>query len=93
MNNTISIAEMKKNLSEYVASSNYQKERYIITKRNKPVAALVTLEDLQAIEQKEEKAGLFQVIGKWEDFDEITKILDDLNSIRKSGGGGRDVSL
>ena len=93
MSNTVSIAEMKKNLSEYVAQSNYQKERYIITKRSKPVAALVNLEDLKAIEQKEEKGGLLQVIGKWEDFDEITNILNDLDYLRKEGGDGRNVSL
>lgn len=93
MSNTVSIAEMKKNLSEYVAQSNYQKKRYIITKRSKPVAALVNLEDLKAIEQKEEKGGLLQVIGKWEDFDEITNILNDLDYLRKEGGDGRNVSL
>ena len=93
MSNTVSIAELKKTLSEYVAQSNYQKERYIITKRSKPVAALVNLEDLRAIEQQEEKGGLLQVIGKWEDFDEITNILNDLDYLRKEGGDGRRVSF
>ncbi|MCP4753681.1 MAG: type II toxin-antitoxin system Phd/YefM family antitoxin [Proteobacteria bacterium] len=93
MNQTVSIAEIKSRLSDYVAKSDFKGDRFIITKRNKPVAALVSIDDLQAIEQQEEKEGLISAVGKWKDFQEMEKILEDVFSSRKSGGMGRDVSL
>lgn len=93
MSQTVSVAEMKSHLSEYIAKSTYKKERFIITKRNKQVAALVNIDDLLLIEQKEERLGLASLIGKWKNFDEIEKSLIDIPRLRKKGGAGRDVSL
>ena len=90
---TVSIVEVKSHLSEIVAKSAYNKERYIITKRNKPVAALVSIEDLTILEQHHEKAGLAEIAAKWENFDEVAKALNDLSGHRTSGGDGRNVSL
>lgn len=89
----VSTAEAKSHLSELIAKSAYNHERFIITRRNKPVAALVSLEDLQIIEQHEERRGLAAIAGKWEGFDEVAEPLDDLESIRANGGVGRNVSL
>ncbi len=90
---TVSVANAKSHLSELIAKSSFGHERFIITRRNKPVAALVSLEDLQIIEQYEEHQGLISVSGKWSDFEEISSSLEDLRSLRKSGGSGRNVSL
>ena len=90
---TVSIVEAKSHFSEIVAQSVYNKERYIITKRNKPVAALVSIEDLTIIEQHQEKAGLSEIAGKWKNFNEVAKALTDLDGLRTMGGNGRDVSL
>ena len=89
----ISIAEAKSHISEIISKSAYNHERFIITRRNKPMAALVSLEDLRIIEQHEERQGLATVMGKWEGFDEIADVLNDLEGLRKNGGCGRDVSL
>ena len=89
----VSIVEVKSRLSEIVAKSAYNQERYIITKRNKPVAALVSIEDLMILEQHQEKAGLAEIAGKWKNFDEVAEALNDLSGLRTSGGSGRDVSL
>ena len=91
--NTISVATMKSHLSEFIAKSSYGHQRFVITKRNKPVAALVSLEDLQIIEQHEQRQGLIAVAGKWVGFEEISSPLEDLKELRNSGGSGRDVSL
>jgi len=40
----VSVAHAKSHLSELVAKSSFGHERFIITRRNKPVAALVSLE-------------------------------------------------
>ncbi len=89
----VSIVEVKSHLSEIVAKSAYNKERYIITKRNKPVAALVSIEDLTILEQHQEKAGLAEIVGKWKNFNEVAEALNDLSRLREAGGTGRDVSL
>ncbi|GAX59556.1 antitoxin protein [Candidatus Scalindua japonica] len=93
MSQTVSVAKMKSHLSEYIAKSTYKKERFIITRRNKQVAALINIDDLHLIEQKEERMGLASLIGKWKHFDEIEESLEDIPNLRKKGGTGRDVSL
>lgn len=89
----VSVANMKSHLSELIAKSSYGNERFVITRRNKPVAALVSLEDLQIIEQHEERQGLNTVAGKWPGFEEVSSSLEELQQLRKSGGCGRNVSF
>ena len=90
---TVSVATMKSHLSELIAKSSYGHQRILITKRNKPVAALVSLEDLQIIEQHEQHQGLIAVASKWTGFEELASPLKDLSELRKSGGSDRNVSL
>ena len=66
-----SIAEAKSNFSEYISRVVFANEKLIITKRGKPVAGLVSLEDIKRFKQESEAAGLSQAIGKWENFGEI----------------------
>ena len=90
---TVSVANAKAHLSELIAKSSFARERFIITRRNKPVAALVSLADLQLIEQQEERQGLSAIAGKWKEFEEVSENLQDLHKLRKEGGSGRNVSL
>ncbi len=90
---TVSVANAKSHLSELIAKSSYAHERFVITRRNKPVAALVSLEDLQIIEQHEERQGLASVVAKWKGFEEVAENLEDLQQLRQEGGSGRNVSL
>lgn len=90
---TVSVANAKSHLSELIAKSSYAHERFVITRRNKPVAALVSLEDLQIIEQHEERQGLASIVGKWQGFEEVAAGLEDLDKMRQNGGSGRNVSL
>jgi prevent-host-death family protein len=89
----VSVATAKSHLSELIAKSAYHNEKIIITRRNKPIAALVSIDDLRIIEQHEERKGLASIAGKWTGFDEISIHIEDLDSIRANGGGGRDVSF
>ncbi len=89
----VSIAEAKSHFSDLVARSAHGHERIIITRRNRPVAALVSLEDLTILEQHEERRGLATLVGQWPDFDELTKTIGDIKELRRRGGGGREVSL
>ena len=90
---TVSVAAAKSRLSELIAKSSYAKERFVITRRNKPVAALVSLEDLKLIEQNEERQGLASIAGKWKGFEEVGEQISDLSSLRKDSGTRQDVSF
>ena len=90
---TVSVANAKSHLSELIAKSSFGHERFIITRRNKPVAALVSLEDLQIIEQHEDRRGLLAIAGKWSEFEEVAESLEDIQQLRKDWGTGRNVSF
>ena len=90
---SISVAKAKSHISELIAKSQFSDERFIITKRDKPVAALVSLDDLKILEQHEEKQGLAAIAGKWQGFDEVTEAMGKIETLREGGGKGRDVSL
>lgn len=90
---SVSVAEAKTHISDLIAKSRHTKERFVITRRSKPVAALVSLEDLQFLEQREARQGLADIAGKWQGFDEVLEGMGDLESLRQQGGMGRDVSL
>lgn len=89
----ISVAKAKSHISELIAKIQYSQERFIITRRDKPVAAFVSLDDLKILEQYKEKQGLAAIVGKWQDFDEVTDAMGDIETLRASGGKGRDVSF
>jgi prevent-host-death family protein len=89
----VSVAKIKSHLSEYLAKSAYNNEKFIITRRNKPIAALVSLDDLRKIEQYDERKGLAAISGKWQYFEEVSEFIDDIESIRMKGGAGSDVSV
>jgi prevent-host-death family protein len=89
----ISVAKAKSHISELIAKSQYSHERFIITRRDKPVAALVSLDDLKILEQYEEKEGLAAIAGKWQDFEEVTDEMGDIETLRASGRKGRNVSF
>ena len=90
---TVSVVEAKSHLSELLTKSAYNNEKFIITRRNKPLAALVSLDDLRKIEQHEERKGLAAISGKWRNFEELSEFIDDLESLRTNGGTVRDVSV
>ncbi|MBI5558672.1 MAG: type II toxin-antitoxin system Phd/YefM family antitoxin [Deltaproteobacteria bacterium] len=89
----ISVAEAKSHLSEFIARSAHGHERFIITRRNRPVAALVSIKDLKIIEQHQERQWLAAVAGSWPDFTEIAEAMGDIAELRRQGGADRDVSL
>ena len=88
----VSVAEAKSNFSEYVSRVAFANEKLIITKRGKPVAGLVSLEDIKRLKQEAESSGLCQAIDKWENFDEIkSEIMKTYND--RSKDKERNVSF
>lgn len=90
---SISIANAKSHFSEIIAKSAHGHERFIITRRDKPVAAIVSLDDLRIIEQYHERQGLAAVASSWPDFEEVATAVIDLDELRRQGGEGRNVPL
>lgn len=90
---SISVANVKSHLSEIIAKSAHGHERFIITRRDKPVAAIVSLDDLKILEQYQERQGLAAVASSWPDFEEVAEAVVDLREHRQQGGEGRNVSL
>jgi prevent-host-death family protein len=78
----VSIAKAKSHFSEVISKVAFSSNRIIITKRNKPIAAIVNLTDLKKIDQDTEKQGLRECIGKWEDFEEIVSDIETVYKIR-----------
>ena len=92
-NITVSVAEAKKQFSDYVNRSALGGCRVIITKRSRPVAAIVSLKDLQDLEQGEKRKGLLALINTWDGFEEVETAVEAAVAARHADGGGRDVSL
>ncbi|MFQ5811727.1 MAG: type II toxin-antitoxin system Phd/YefM family antitoxin [Anaerolineae bacterium] len=74
----ISVAEAKKRFSELLARAAYSGERFIIERRGTPMAALISLEDLNLLEEEtahdQEPQGLLaaaQALADYEGFEEI----------------------
>ena len=71
MANSISVADAKNHLSELMSRVFYKKERFLIERRGKPMAALVPAEDLVRLEQEPAAAkGLLAAVGACADFEE-----------------------
>ena len=91
----IGVAEAKRKFSELLARTAYGGERFIIERRGKPIAALISLEDLQKLEDEkveEEPQGLLAAAGalaEYEDFEAVMK--EVINGRRRSPG--RPVTL
>jgi len=90
---SFSVAHAKKKFSEVINRSIYSDCRVIITKRDRPVAAIVSLSDLHTLEQNDRRKGLLSLIGKWQDFDELQDGIGECVIKRHSEGAGRDVSI
>ena len=88
-----SVADAKKNLSELMSRAAYNNERFLIQRRGKPMAALVSVEDLARLEQETTAPeGLLAAVGAWADFDGLEEIIEDIYRQREQAQD-RPVSL
>ena len=79
MTNAMSVADAKKHFSELMSRVAYNNERFLIQRRGKPMAALVSAEDLARLE-REPKAGqgLLSAVGACADFDEWDLMIENI---------------
>lgn len=88
----VPVAEIKAHLSEYLAISHKESRRIIITKRGKPFAAIISIDDLQNLEQLDEKNGLAEIAGKWKHFDEVAPLIEEIYQ-KRGKDEHRNISL
>jgi prevent-host-death family protein len=57
-NAAVTTASARKNFSDLINRVAYGKDRVVLTRRNKPLAAVVPIEDMQLIEEIEDREDL-----------------------------------
>jgi antitoxin (DNA-binding transcriptional repressor) of toxin-antitoxin stability system len=86
MSKNIGVAEVKKSFSAVISEVSLKGEHFVIEKKGKPMAALVSVQELQRIEvskEKEKKKGLLAAIGAWEDFEDLESMVSAIYERRK----------
>ena len=79
MAETINVADAKKRLSELMSRVAYNQERFLVQTRGKPMAALVSAEDLALLEEQKIPApGLLAAAGACADFDEFDLMIENI---------------
>jgi hypothetical protein len=62
----------------------YKRERFLLQRRGKPMAALVSAEVLERLEEEPvAPKGLLAAIGAWADFDELEQVVADIYQQRE----------
>ncbi len=65
----VGMAGVRKGLAEVIERIEESKERMIITRHNKPVAALVPLDDAALLEKLEDNLDLLEAMEAIEDYE------------------------
>ena len=63
---TVSISQLKDSLSEYLNRVAFGHERIIVSSRGKPKAAVVSLADLELLEELEEAQAAREALAEYE---------------------------
>jgi prevent-host-death family protein len=94
-------ADVKAHLSELISRVAFGRERLIVLRRGKPMAAMVSIEDLHRLEaldaaeagrQDGEVHPVMRAFGGWADRGDLDDLLDELYADRKASKG-REVAL
>ena len=88
MNEKVNVAEAKRRFSELLARTAFKGEHFIITRRGKPMAALVDLEQLARVEGRATPSnvatGLLGAAGALADYKTFEDIMKDVVRSRES---------
>ncbi len=64
---TISTVDIRKHLADVVNAARYNKERVVLTRHNKPVVAIVPIEDYELLEALEDRLDLEDALAVLKD--------------------------
>jgi prevent-host-death family protein len=95
------VVEIKARLSELVNQVALKKERLIVLRRGRPVAALVSIEDLRRLEaldavsadpQNQGKHPVMRAFGGWADREDLDDLVEEIYANREATVG-REVEF
>ena len=92
----VSVAEAKREFSEIVSRVSLRGERFIIERRGKPMAVLVSVEDMRTLElaSKEKKRnGLLAAVGAWADYSKLDNLVQHIYEARQASKDRRVKKL
>src|SRR5688572_26451077 len=98
---SFSTADVKARLSEMISKVAYGRERLVVLRRGKPVAALVSLQDLRRLEALDARASdqtvadvhpIMRAFGGWADRSDLDELLTEIYAERDAALG-REVEL
>lgn len=94
MSQPIDVAEAKSRFSEILNRASYGNERFVVRKHGKPVAAIVSTEDLAKLESDLPggRRGLLGLTGLLADYPDWGETMDDVIRERHSAAD-REVDL
>ncbi|MGV8119794.1 MAG: type II toxin-antitoxin system Phd/YefM family antitoxin [Candidatus Xenobiia bacterium LiM19] len=84
MKRMMSVAELKKHFSEVLESILYLGDRFVVLKRGRPVAAIVSMKELSELEENSQCSarGLVVAAGAWSDYEDIDKLIENVYQAR-----------
>ncbi len=62
---TVSTSQLKESLSEYLNRAAYGQERIIVASRGKPKAAVISIEDLERLEELEDALAAQEALAEY----------------------------
>jgi len=93
MGQGLNVAEAKKKFSELLARVAFKGERFVITRRGKPMAALIGLEDLAVLEDQGDRLlepqGLLAAAGALADYEGFEETMAEVQRSRRQAEGRR----
>ena len=93
MSKKLSVADAKKHLSEIMSRVAYNNERFLIERRGKPMAALVSAEDLAHLERESQAPqGLMAAVGACADFEDWDLFIENIY-LQREQAKDREVNL
>lgn len=98
MSKRISAAEAKAHFAAVVDEVSHGSEHYVIERRGRPVAGIVSVEDLRRLEDSsplcERPAGALALVGAWSELEdaEIDAFVEDILNER-ARDLGREIDM
>jgi prevent-host-death family protein len=95
MTRRVSTAVAKATLSELIGAVAFGRERVVIERRGRPVAALVSVEDVAVLDETrpvtDGPLGALALVGAWADVGDeaIDRFIDDIYAARDMDVGRR----
>jgi prevent-host-death family protein len=83
---TVSVSQMKDTLSEVLNRAAYGRERIVIASRGKPKAAVISIDDLELLEDLEDALAVREARAEYEAGETVS--LEQLIAELEEGSGG-----